>query len=50
MASPGYLVTKRKKNGKELGPWQVRVFVPKDQQPRVGKKEVWRSSAQPIAE
>lgn len=41
--SPGYKVTKRKKNGRELGPLQIRVFVPKALQPRVGKKEVWRS-------
>lgn len=43
MASVGYQVTKRKKNGKELGPFQVRVFVPKALQPRVGRSEVWRT-------
>lgn len=39
----GYQLFKRKKNGKELGPWQLRVFVPKSLQGRVGKSEVFRS-------
>lgn len=41
--SAGYQLTKRKKKGRELGPWQVRVFVPKAMQARVGRKEIWRS-------
>jgi integrase len=45
--SVGYQITKRKKNGQELGPWQLRVFVPKALQPSVGKTEVWRSLQTP---
>lgn len=45
--SVGYQITKRKKNGKELGPWQLRVFVPKALQGSVGKAEVWRSLQTP---
>lgn len=43
MASAGYSIIKRTKGGKELGPYQLRVFVPTSLQPVLGKKEVWRS-------
>lgn len=43
MTTKGYQVTKRKKGGKELGPWQLRIYVPEEFQHREGRKDIWIS-------